>query len=61
MIEQEAAVVVAFRPNRKRLRRRSIKAQTQSMRLGEISTELPLAEIYEDIEFSQELTGDEDD
>lgn len=59
LIEQETAAVVAHRRTKHGFVREVVQGLEAVLPLPEIETELPLAEVYEGVEFSSE--GDEDD
>jgi Uma2 family endonuclease len=59
MIEPETAAVVAFRRTEGGFVREVYQGLDAVIPLGEIGIELPLAEIYEDVEFIPEPEGEE--
>lgn len=54
LVEQETAAVVSYRRTEHGFIREVHEGLDAVLRLGEIETELPLAEIYESVEFSPE-------
>jgi Uma2 family endonuclease len=59
LIEQETAAVVAFRRTREGIVREVYQGLDAVVPLGELGIELPLAEIYESVEFAPEEEEDE--
>ncbi len=61
LIEQETAAVVAFRRTEAGFVREVYEGLQAVVPLGEIGIDLPLAEVYEAVEFTPEPDEDEDD
>ncbi len=59
LVEQDSAAVVAFRRTQNGFVREVYEGHTATIPLAEIEAELPLAEIYEGVEFSPEVIDDE--
>jgi hypothetical protein len=59
MVEKETPAVLVFRRTAQGFIREDYEGLEAVIPLPEIDTELPLAEIYETIEFSPELDNDE--
>ncbi len=59
LVDQEAAAVVLFRRTEHGFVREVYEGLTAVLPLAEIETELPLAEIYDGVEFLPELPADE--
>jgi len=59
LVEQEAATVVAFRRTAQGFVQEIYNGRSAVIPLPEIEAELPLAEIYEGVEFSPEKTDEE--
>lgn len=60
LVEQETAAVVLFRRTEHGFVREVYEGLTAVLPLGEIETELPLAEIYDGVEFSPERSADDE-
>lgn len=60
LVEQEAATVVAFRRTDQGFVQEVYSGRSAVIPLAEIETELPLAEIYEGVEFSPERLDEEE-
>ena len=61
LVEQEAAAVVAYRRTEQGFVRKVYEGRSAVIPLAEIEAELPLAEIYEGVEFSPERLRDDDE
>jgi Uma2 family endonuclease len=59
LVEQETATVIVFRRTEHRFVREVYQGLDAVIPLGEIDIELPLAEIYDGVEFTPEATEDE--
>jgi Uma2 family endonuclease len=59
LVEQDSAAVVAFRRTENGFVREVYEGRSAIIALAEIEAELPLAEIYEGVEFSPEIDDDE--
>lgn len=59
MVEQETAAVVAFRRTERGFIREVFEGLEAVLPLGEIGADLPLAEIYETVDFAPEREDDE--
>jgi Uma2 family endonuclease len=59
LVEQETAAVVAFRRTEQGFVREVYQGLDAVLPLGEIGTDLPLAEVYETVEFHPELLEDD--
>ena len=60
LIEQESAAVVVHRRTEQGFVREVFEGQGAVIPLPEIETELPLAEIYEAVEFTPETSAEDD-
>jgi Uma2 family endonuclease len=60
LVEQESAIVVAYRRTPQGFIREVHDGMEAVIPLGEIDTELPLAEIYEAVEFTPEPAADDE-
>jgi Uma2 family endonuclease len=59
LVEQETPAVVAFRRTQQGFVREVYQGLDAVIPLGEIQTDLPLAEVYDTVEFHPELPEDE--
>jgi Uma2 family endonuclease len=61
MVEQDAPVAIVYRRTETGFVREVNEGLDAVLPLGEIGTELPLAEVYDDVEFIPEIDGEDEE